>query len=104
MGALIIVLRIHKCVGEQQMTIRDDIWDEVLTEITRLGYVTVSDLPFNEEQRYSVRRTLSEMEQSGWLRRKSSHTSKWCLGEKAEDRLAVDRETILTAREVAGEE
>ncbi|WP_435186959.1 hypothetical protein [Halobellus sp. EA9] len=86
------------------MTLRDTVWDEVLREITRMGYITVSDLPFEESQQYTVRRTLKEMEEAGWLRRRSSHTSKWCLGKKAEVHLNASRDAIQNAREIASEE
>lgn len=80
------------------MTLRDDVWDEVLTELANNGYFKISDLPFGEDQRHTVRRVLKEMEDKSWVRRDSPQAAIWRLGSKAELLLDVEPEVIERAR------
>lgn len=82
----------------EPMTLRDDVWDEVLTTLTNRGAFKISDLPFQEKQRHTVRRVLREMEEMGWLRRESPQAAFWRIGSKAELLLNIDEEVLEEAR------
>ena len=86
------------------MTLRDEIWNEALTKVSRMGYFKISDLEFTESQRHTVRRTLKSMEAAGWLQRRNGRAAKWCLGAKAETTLNASRDAIQQARAVLDEE
>jgi DNA-binding transcriptional regulator PaaX len=91
-------------VDEQILTLRDEIWNEVLTEVSRMGYFKISDLGFTESERHTVRRTLKSMEATGWLQRRNERAAQWCLGEKAETNLNASRHAIQEAQAVLAEE
>ena len=81
------------------MGIRDEAWSAVLLELRRSGQFRISDLPFNDEQRHTVRRVLREMESLGWLARESKRAATWRIGEEAELHLNVSRDHIEQAWE-----
>ncbi|MFC7018369.1 MULTISPECIES: hypothetical protein [Haloarcula] len=81
------------------MTLRDDVWDAALMEVANRGQFKISDLPFEEEQRHTVRRTLREMQDKGWLRRESKQAAIYRLGSKAEMMLDISPEVIEASRE-----
>jgi len=81
------------------MTLRDKTWSVVLLELRRSGRFVISDLPFNDEQRHTVRRVLREMEAMGWLARENNRAATWRIGEKAELHLNVSRDHIDRAWE-----
>lgn len=76
------------------MTLRDDVWDEVLTTLVNRGKFKISDLPFDEGQRHTVRRVLRKMQEKGWLKRESEKAAIWRLGSKAEMLLDVSEEVV----------
>lgn len=80
------------------MTLRDEVWDAVLMELTNRGKLKISDLPFEEGQRHTVRRVLREMDDLGWVRRESKQAAIWRLGPKAEMVLNVSPEVIEASR------
>lgn len=71
------------------MTTRDDVWSAVLDLITEKGAFRRSDLPFDESQRHTVRRTLKGMEEHGWLWRTDEMSPIWRAGPKAKERLQL---------------
>jgi ribosomal protein S19E (S16A) len=81
------------------MTTRDDVWDTVAHELKNRGKFKISELPFEEEQRHTVRRVLKEMEDIGWVRRTSEQAAIWRLGPVAETLLEVDEEVVARARD-----
>ena len=76
------------------MTLRDQVWHSVLLHLRRTGCFRISELPFEDEQTHTVRRTLREMEKHGWLARENSRSATWRIGEQAELHLNVSREHI----------
>lgn len=67
------------------MTLRDEVWDEVLKTIARQDSFKISDLDFTESQRHTVRRVLKEMETLDWLRRDSPQAGIWRTGTRAQE-------------------
>lgn len=67
------------------MTVRDDVWDASLRLIIERGRFRISDLPFDDGQRHTVRRVLKEMEEDGWLARESSRGKTWYAGPDAKE-------------------
>jgi len=63
------------------LTLRDQVWDAVLKQILKTGQFRISELPFEEGQRHTVRRTLREMEQRDWLSRENDRAATWRMGE-----------------------
>lgn len=80
------------------MTLRDEVWDEALTKLKRQGRFKISDLPFDDSERHTVRRTLRNMEDAGWLQRDSEQSPVWRLGSKAELILEADDELVERSR------
>jgi hypothetical protein len=80
------------------MTLRDEVWNAVLKQLVKTGRFRISDLPFGESQRNTVRRTLREMEQKNWLARENNRAATWRMGETAETHLNVSPEHIQRAR------
>ena len=80
------------------MTLRDDVWDTALMELKNRGKFKISDLPFEEEQRHTVRRVLREMDEKGWVTRESKQAAIWRLGPKAEMVLDVDPAVVEASR------
>lgn len=66
------------------MTLRDDVWNSVLRQLIKTGKFKISDLPFDESKRHTVRRVLREMEELGWLSRENDRSATWRMGELAE--------------------
>jgi DNA-binding HxlR family transcriptional regulator len=66
----------------------------VLTTLVNRGKFKISELPFDSSSRSTVRRTLREMEEKGWLARESEHAHVYRLGPKGELLLDVSQETI----------
>lgn len=83
------------------MTLRDDIWDQALEVINEQGVFKISDLPFSDSQRHTVRRVLREMEDKGWLTRKTPQAKTWVAGERAKEQLNLSEEA--RAHAVLGE-
>lgn len=80
------------------MTIRDDVWDAVIEQLITTGKFKLSDLPFDESKRHTVRRVLNEMEENNWLTRDSENAAIWRLGEKAKLCLNVKADTLQAAQ------
>ena len=80
------------------MTLRDHVWNAVMKQLVKTGQFRISDLPFDESQRHTVRRTLREMEQMGWLSRENDRAATWRMGEQAELFLNVSPDKIKAAR------
>jgi len=80
------------------MTLRDEVWNETLKQLIKTGYFQISDLPFDEGQRYTVRRVLRDMEEQGWLERESKRAATWAMGERARAHLNVSSEIISQAK------
>lgn len=81
------------------MTIRDEVWDEVLLTLVHKGKFKISDLKFEDEQRHTIRRVLKKMEEDGWVTRESKQAAYWRLGPKAEMLLDVDAEIISASKQ-----
>ena len=67
-----------------QMTLRDEVWNEVLVHLHKKESLKRSDLHFDSSQRHTVRRVLNRMENHGWLYRDSPNCAIWKRGEKFE--------------------
>lgn len=80
------------------MTLRDHVWNAVLKQLVKTGQFRISDLPFNESQRHTVRRTLRKMEGLGWLSRENDRAATWRMGELAELHLNVSADKIEAAQ------
>ncbi|WP_157722469.1 hypothetical protein [Halolamina sp.] len=80
------------------MTLRDQVWDAVLKQIITTGQFKISDLPFDEGQRHTVRRVLRKMEQMDWLSRENDRAATWRMGEQAELHLNVSPDKIKAAQ------
>ena len=80
------------------MTLRDDVWNAVMKQLVKTGHFRISDLPFNESQRHTVRRTLRDMEEMGWLGRENERAATWRMGKLAEIHLNVSADKIKAAR------
>jgi hypothetical protein len=80
------------------MTLRDDCWTTALEQIVRTGKFKLTDLPFKESERHTVRRVLREMEGYSWLTRDSQHASIWRAGPKAEMLMNLSEEKLELAR------
>ncbi|MFC7018391.1 MULTISPECIES: hypothetical protein [Haloarcula] len=80
------------------MTLRDSVWHAVMKQLIKTGQFRISDLPFNESQRTTVRRTLREMEKQKWLSRESDRAATWRMGELAELHLNVSADKIKAAK------
>lgn len=80
------------------MTLRDEVWNSVLKQLVKTGNFRISDLPFNESQRHTVRRVLREMEDLGWLERENKRSATWRMGEMAELHLNVSADKIQQAK------
>lgn len=71
------------------MTTRDDVWNAVLDLVAEEGAFRRSDLPFDDSQRHTVRRTLKQMEELDWLYRTDEMSPIWRAGPKAKNRLRL---------------
>lgn len=80
------------------MTLRDEVWNDVLKQLIKTGKFRISDLDFDESQTHTVRRVLREMEELGWLSRDSPRAAYWRMGELAELHLNVSEDTIKNAQ------
>ena len=81
------------------MTLRDEVWDEVLFVLSSKGKFKISDLKFDKSQRHTVRRVLRQMENQGWLNRETEQAGIWRLGSRAEILLDVNDEVIEKSKE-----
>lgn len=78
------------------MTLRDDVWNEVLETLIEEGKFKIGDLDFDESERHTVRRVLRNMEELGYLRRESEQARIWRAGPRAKDTLNLtDRARVL---------
>ena len=64
------------------MTIRDEVWNEVITTLATEGEFRIKDLDIDEEKKYTVRRCLQEMEDQGWVTRSSKQSPIYRTGWK----------------------
>ena len=80
------------------MTLRDEAWTTALEQIVKTGKFKLSDLPFKNSERHTVRRVLRELESFGWLERTSPHSSIWRPGPRAVFLLNLEDEKIEIAR------
>lgn len=79
-------------------TVRDECWHEVLLLITEEGRFKISDLPFDEGQRHTVRRVLKVMQEYGWLTRDPPDSGRiWYAGDLAKDKLQLKSRAELLA-------
>jgi len=69
-----------------------------MQQLVKTGQFRISELPFDESQRHTVRRTLREMETLGWLSRENDRSATWRMGEQAELHLNVSAEKIEAAQ------
>jgi hypothetical protein len=80
------------------MTLRDAVWNSVMKQLVKTGHFRISDLPFNQSQRHTVRRTLRRMEELEWLSRENNRAATWRMGENAELHLNVSADKIKAAK------
>lgn len=66
------------------MTRRDEAWNAILEQLARTGKFKLTDLPFQENERATVRRVLRECEAYDWVYRTSEGSPIWRAGPKAE--------------------
>lgn len=76
-------------VKERSMTLRDEVWDAALEEIISEGKFLISDLPFEQSERHTVRRVLKELESKDWVTRNNPQSKTWRAGEKAKEMLQL---------------
>lgn len=76
------------------MTLRDTVWHAVLKQLRKTGSFRISDLPFDESQRHTVRRVLREMEEMEWLARENNRAATWHPGETALTHLNLHTDLI----------
>jgi len=81
------------------VTLRDEAWNTALEQIVRTGKFKLTDLPFKECERSTVRRVLRECENYDWLQRSSEGSSIWRAGPKAEMLMNLSEEKLRLARE-----
>lgn len=81
------------------MTLRDDAWNAVLTQIAATGKFKMGDLPFKKKEAHTVRRALNQMEKFGWLERESRHAAIWRAGPKARSMLRMSDEIREASRQ-----
>jgi len=81
------------------MTLRDEVWNAVLKQLVKAGRFRISELPFREDQRYTVRRVLRKMEDMEWLERENKRAATWRMGEKAALHLNISADKIKQAWE-----
>lgn len=66
------------------MTLRDDVWHEVLSTLATQQKFKISELGFEDSQRHTVRRVLREMESRGYLKRDNKQSPFWQRGPQFE--------------------
>jgi len=81
------------------MTLRDAAWNAILEQTVRTGRFRLTDLPFKESERSTVRRVCREAEAYSWLQRSSEGSSIWRAGPKAEMLMNLSEEKLRLARE-----
>lgn len=81
------------------MTLRDDSWNAVLSQIAANGKFKMNHLPFKKKEQHTVRRALNEMEKFGWLERESRHAAIWRAGPKARSMLRMSDEVREESRQ-----
>ncbi|RKD97820.1 BlaI/MecI/CopY family transcriptional regulator [Halopiger aswanensis] len=85
------------------MTMRDQIWNAALEQLVAKGKFkaaeVMDELDLSERQRQTVRRTLRQLEEQGWLSRESKQSGIWRLGKKGRMLLNVSEDTIDESRE-----
>lgn len=81
------------------MTLRDEIWDEVLLTLIEKGRFKISELDFTEGERHTVRRVLREMEDLGWLKRTSDRGRIWWAGDLVDEHLKLSEEAKMEITE-----
>jgi hypothetical protein len=80
------------------MTLRDQVWNATLLTLVEEGRFKISDLPFDENQRHTVRRVLREMEKLDWLQRDPPvHGRIWYAGPKAKKKLNLESRAEVLA-------
>jgi len=79
------------------MTLRDDVWDATLRQLQEEGSFVISDLPFDESQRHTVRRVLREMEDRDWLTRENKQQKTWYAGKTANNLLQLSMRAKVAA-------
>ena len=81
------------------MTLRDEAWNAALDQLARTGKFKISDLPFKESERHTVRRCLREMQAYGWVKRDDKHSKIWRVGPKAELLMNISEEKLEWSRD-----
>lgn len=81
------------------MTLRDEVWDEVLRTLIKEGKFKISDLKFDESERHTVRRVLRHMEEQGYLRRDTPQAKIWRVGERGREILNLSERARVLADE-----
>lgn len=80
------------------MTLRDQAWNTILEQIVKSGKFKLSDLPFKESERHTVRRVARALEDYDWLTRDSPNAAIWRAGPKAELLMNLSEQKIEQAR------
>ena len=76
------------------MTLRDDAWNAIFLTLTRQNEFKLTDLPFKESERHTVRRVAREMEQYRWIERESPQHARWKAGPRFKDLARVADERL----------
>jgi len=81
------------------MTLRDEVWNALLEQIVMTSKFKITDLPFKQSERHTVRRCLRQAEELSWLGRTSEHSAIWRAGPKAKMLLNLSEEKLRLADE-----
>jgi hypothetical protein len=79
------------------VTTRDEVWAAALETVSAKGRFKRAELGFDDEHRHTVRRTLGQMEQRGWLWRTGKYSPFWRAGPKARARMTLSEEALEAA-------
>ncbi len=85
--------------GEKMSTLRDQAWNAAMEQIVKTGKFKLTDLPFKQSERHTVRRVVRSMEAYSWLQRDSEHSSIWRAGPKAELLMNISQDKLEWSRE-----
>lgn len=85
------------------MTLRDNIWNTALENLVENGKFRVSDIiddldEADNSQRKTVQRCLRQLEDKGWLERKSTQSPIWRLGWKGRMLLNISEDKVEQAK------
>jgi hypothetical protein len=81
------------------MTLRDEAWNALLEQTVMTSKFKLTDLPFKESEKHTLRRCVRQAEEFGWLERTSEHSAIWRAGPKAKMLMNLSDEKLRLAEE-----